>query len=243
MAFVTVFALFTFLFAFCGVSLKKCSPSTQSDARVNMDSCVCWSNTSFQPHCPALRCYLLADKRSSLYVTANTSHKPPDASPVTNCLHYIPFHSLRIGCTANSGWCMYSGLWDRILVVVVLAEQIYLGAPRPTKGSFFPTTTTTTECSSPRWWHHIGEEHSFLWCSLKSGEKQSQPFEISPLSIVLVITFITTLKIYLIKSLFFFVFNWHPKTSKICLGIFVKRNFMNFVHSLNCAYSIFNWQK
>ena len=41
MAFVTVFALFTFLFAFCGVSLKKCSPSTQSDARVNMDSCVC----------------------------------------------------------------------------------------------------------------------------------------------------------------------------------------------------------
>ena len=116
-AFVTVFALFTFLVAFCGAPLKKCSPSTQSDARVNMDSCVCWSNTSFQPHCPALRCYLLADKRSSLYVTANTSHKPPDASPVTNCLHYIPFHSLRIGCVQQTaaGVCIVgygTGYWS-----------------------------------------------------------------------------------------------------------------------------------
>ena len=114
--FVTVFALFTFSFAFCGVSLK-CSPSTQSDARVNMDSCVCWSNTSFQPHCPALRCYLLADKRSSLYVTANTSPKPPDAAPVTNCLHYIPFHSLRIGCVQQTaaGVCIVgygTGYWS-----------------------------------------------------------------------------------------------------------------------------------
>ena len=160
-AFVTVFALFTFSFAFCGVPLN-CSPSTQSDARVNMDSCVCWSNTSFQPHCPALRCYLLADKRSSLYVTANTSHKPPDASPVTNCLHYIPFHSLRIGCTANSGWCMYSGLWDRILVVVGLAEQIYLGGAAPHQGLLLPHHhnhhwVLLTKVVAP----HLGEEHTF----------------------------------------------------------------------------------
>ena len=41
-------------------------------------------------------------------------------------------------CTANSGWCMYSGLWDRILVVVGLAEQIYLGGAAPHQGLLLP---------------------------------------------------------------------------------------------------------
>ena len=74
--FVTVFALFTFSFAFCGVPLK-CSLITQSDARVNMDSCVCWSNTSFQPHCPAVRCYLplISDHHYTSPQTLHTSHQ------------------------------------------------------------------------------------------------------------------------------------------------------------------------
>ena len=114
MVFVTVFALFTFSFAFCGVSLK-CILSTQSDARVNMDSCVCWSNTSFQPHCPALRCYLLiSDHHYTSPQTLQTSHQTRPLLQIV-CIIFRFIHSVLGVQQTAAGVCIVgygTGYWS-----------------------------------------------------------------------------------------------------------------------------------